>query len=47
MERAKEKIESASAIKPKAGYVGNMDIIHMRNWLECVRRGDRFLGEPA
>ncbi len=41
VERAKEKIEAASAIKPKAGYTGNMDIIHMRNWLECVRRGDR------
>jgi len=41
VERAKEKIEAASTIKPKAGYVGNMDIIHMRNWLECVRRGDR------
>jgi len=28
-------------IKPKAGLVGNMDIIHMRNWLECVRAGRR------
>ncbi len=42
LETSKEKkVESASEIKPKAGLAGNMDIIHMRNWLECVRNGEK------
>jgi predicted dehydrogenase len=36
-----KKVAESSEIKPKPGLNGNMDIIHMRNWLECVRRGDR------
>jgi predicted dehydrogenase len=35
------KVTEASEIKPKPGLTGGMDIIHMRNWLECVRRDDR------
>src|SRR5205085_12004407 len=36
-----KKVAEPVEIKPKPGVVGNMDINHMRNWLECVRRGER------
>ena len=29
------------AIEPQPGLQGNMDQIHMRNWLECIRAGRR------
>jgi predicted dehydrogenase len=32
---------NARTIEPQAGLQGNMDQIHMRNWLECVRAGRR------
>lgn len=34
------KVE-AKDIAPKEGLKGDMDSIHMGNWLECVRKGDR------
>jgi len=36
----KSKIET-KAIGPKPGLKGNMDQIHMSNWLACVRKGDK------
>src|SRR5438105_4359264 len=43
LERSRDakKVAKPSAIKPKPGQAGNMDVIHMRNWLECVHRGER------
>jgi predicted dehydrogenase len=42
LEKSKDKkVGEATEIKPKPGLVGNMDVIHMRNWLECVRKGER------
>ncbi len=35
-----KKVAQASEIKPKPGLTGNMDVIHVRDWLECVRKGD-------
>src|SRR5262249_44953535 len=32
---------AAREIPPRPGLQGNMDQIHMRNWLECVRAGRR------
>lgn len=30
-----------TTIEPKPGYQGNMDQIHVRNWLECIHKGQR------
>jgi predicted dehydrogenase len=35
------KLAAAKPIAPKEGLQGDMDHIHMRNWLECVRQGKR------
>jgi predicted dehydrogenase len=35
------KVSVAREIAPREGLKGDMDHIHMENWLECVRRGER------
>ncbi len=35
------KLTEPRPILPKADLEGDMDHIHMRNWLECIHRGDR------
>jgi predicted dehydrogenase len=35
------KIAEAKAIEPKEGLKGDMDHIHMSNWLECARAGKK------
>jgi predicted dehydrogenase len=35
------KIKEAKAIGRKEGFQGDMDHIHVRNWLECVHKGKR------
>ena len=31
----------AVEIKPKEGTKGDMDTIHMANWIECAMKGDK------
>ncbi len=35
------KLTAARTVAPKEGLQGDMDHIHMRNWLECVHKGNR------